>query len=42
MKLTRQDIRIVLFLLAVLVMGAVVKHYRHRVPASPAVSAARP
>jgi hypothetical protein len=40
MKLTPQEIRIVIFLLLALVVGSAVKHYRHRaplpVPAQPA------
>lgn len=29
MRLTREEIRIVIFLLTALVLGAAVKHYRH-------------
>lgn len=42
MRLTREEIRIVVFLLTALVFGAAVKHYRHVKMPEPISKAAAP
>lgn len=39
MRLTRDEIYIVVFVLAALVIGSLVKHYRHRAAQPPAITA---